>query len=291
VAYKKAAFAVVVLVMVFSSCGKPVEEKGVESPHFTSFRDIPGVTDNEIQAIEALQEQHTAFVYGMMPSTETFLIRDGELGGYSVLFCEWLSQLFEIPFKPALYEWGDLLAGLQSGEVDFTGEITASDERRQTYFMTDAIAERSIRTLRLKDSRPLSEIARQHPLRYGVFSGATTFDIVSHLPDECEITLFDDYDTVYRKLKSGEIDVFCNENSAGLAFDIFGDVIAGDFFPLVYTSVSLATRKKELAPLIAVVQKALENGSVRYLTELYNRGNGDYVKNKLLARLTDAERA
>jgi signal transduction histidine kinase/ABC-type amino acid transport substrate-binding protein/ActR/RegA family two-component response regulator len=290
VAYKYKALAVVFLLTVLSSCGKPVEDGG-GSHKYTSFRDIPGVTQDEIRAIEALQRQRTAFAYGMMPSTETFLKNNGEMGGYSVLFCEWLSSLFGVPFKPALYEWGDLIAGLQSGEVDFTGEITASDERRNIYFMTDAIAERSIKTLRLKDSRTLSEIARQRPPRYGVFDGATTLDVISHLPEEYEIVLFDDYDTVYYKLKSGEIDVFCDENTEGAAFDIYDDVITGDFFPLVYTPVSLATQNRALAPLISVVQKALESGSVRYLTELYNRGNEEYAKHKLLMRLTSEERA
>jgi signal transduction histidine kinase/ABC-type amino acid transport substrate-binding protein len=293
VVYKYAAFAVVFLFFtVLSSCGKSAGTGEGGSYQYTSFRDIPGVTQDEIRAIEAFQNKGTAFVYGMMPSTETFLKNDGEIGGYSALFCEWLSELFGTPFKPVFYEWGDLLEGLQSGKVDFTGEITASDERRKIYFMTDAIAERSIRTLRMVDSRPLSEIARYRPLKFGVFDGATTLDeIISLLPSEYEIVLFDDYDDVYDKLKNGEIDVFCNENSSGVAFDIYSDVVDGDFFPLIYTPVSLATQKETLAPIISVVQKALENGSVRFLTELYNRGNDEYAKHKLLMRFTEEERA
>jgi PAS domain S-box-containing protein len=290
VLYKYVAFAIVFLLTVFSGCGKPVGDGVGSSPKFTSFRDIPGVTPNEIRAIETLQKQRTAFVYGMMPSTETFLKNNGEIGGYSALFCEWLSGLFGIPFKPAFYEWGDLLEGLQSGKIDFTGEIIATDEHRKIYYMTDAIAERLIRTIRVADSRSLSEIAQQRPIRYGVFDGTNTFDdITLVLSGEYEIVLFDDYDTVYHKLKSGEIDVFCNESSSELAFNIYGDVIASDFFPLTYTPVSLAAQNKALAPVISVVQKALENGSVRYLTELYNRGNEDYSKHKLLMRFTEEE--
>jgi PAS domain S-box-containing protein len=291
VLHKHAAFAVLFLFIVFSGCGKPAGDGGV-SRKYPSFRDIPGVTPNEIRAIEALKKERTVLVYGMMPSTEAFLKNNGTLGGYSALFCEWLSELFGIPFKPAIYEWGDLLAGLQSGKIDFTGEITATDEHRNTYYMTSAIAERLIRTLRVADSQPLSEIVRQRPIRYGVFNGATTLgDIVAHLPAEYEIVLFDDYDTVYSKLKNGEIDVFCDENSSEMVFDIYGDVEAGDFFPLIYTPVSLTTQNRTLAPIISVVQKALEDGSVRYLTELYNKGNAEYAKYKLLTRFTDEETA
>jgi signal transduction histidine kinase/ABC-type amino acid transport substrate-binding protein/DNA-binding NarL/FixJ family response regulator len=287
---KYAVLAFVFLFMGFSGCGKPVGDEG--SPQYTSFRDIPGVTPEEIQAIEAFQNQRRTFVYGMMPGTETFQRNNGEMGGFSVMFCEWLSELLGIPFKPVFFEWGDLLADLRSGKLDFTGELTATDERRKTFFMTDAIAERSIKTYRIADSRPLAEIVRLRPPRYGFLGGTTTInDVTSRLPGEYETALFYDYDTVYSKLKNGEIDVFCDESSAEAAFDVYGDVAVDNFFILIYTPVSLTTQNEALAPVISVVQKALENGSVRYLTKLYNRGNAEYAKHKLLMRFTDAERA
>jgi signal transduction histidine kinase/ABC-type amino acid transport substrate-binding protein/AmiR/NasT family two-component response regulator len=292
VVHKYAALALVFLFAVFSSCGKPAGGEGGVSYKYTSFRDIPGVTDNEIRAVEDIQNQRTAFVYGMLPGTENFLKANGEMGGFAVLFCEWLSELFGIPFSPVFFEWDTLLEGLRSGKIDFTGELTVVDERRNTYFMTDAIAERSVKTFRITDGQPIEEIARQRPPKYGFLGGTTTInDVTSRLPGEYETALFYDYDTVYSKLKNGEIDVFCDESSAVAAFDAYGDVTASDFFPLIYTQVSLTTQNEALAPLISVVQKALENGSVRYLTELYNRGNKEYAKHKLLTLFTEAERA
>ncbi|MDR1849779.1 MAG: hypothetical protein LBQ75_07050, partial [Zoogloeaceae bacterium] len=95
-----------------------------EHPVYTSFRDIPGVTAEEIAAIERLQAEKRSFVFGMNPSTEFFTEEDGSAGGYSVLLCDWLTTLFGMPFKSTLYEWDDLMVGLQSHVVDFTGEMT-----------------------------------------------------------------------------------------------------------------------------------------------------------------------
>ena len=54
-----AAFAIFILVAV-SSCLKGPESPAAlnaAAPPFNSFRDIPGVTDEEIAAIEALQKK------------------------------------------------------------------------------------------------------------------------------------------------------------------------------------------------------------------------------------------
>ncbi|MDR0301129.1 MAG: transporter substrate-binding domain-containing protein [Treponema sp.] len=284
-------FAVVFLFALFSACGKSTGNQN-QTLAFTSYRDIPGVTEDEIKAVEALQKQTAHFIYGMGTSTETFVREDGEIGGYSVLLCEWLSQLFGIPFKPAIYDWGDLLAGVTAGEIDFTGEMTATDERRKTYFMTTAIAERSIKAFRLADNNPPFEIARLRPLHCCFLSGTTTIDdVTSRLQYAYEIIYVRSFDEAYQALNSGKADVFYSEGPHEAAFDIYGDVIAEDFFPVIYSPVSMTTRNPALQPVISIVEKALQNGSRRYLTGLYNTGYQNYQNHKLYIRLSAEERA
>ena len=257
---------------------------------YTFYRDIPGVTELEIAAIEALREEGAAFVFGMNPSTEAFFDKNGEIRGYSALFCNWLTELFGVPFTPGLYEWGDLVSGLASGEIDFTGELTATSERLKTYYMTDAIAERSVKFMRIRDSKPLAEIAERRPLRYAFLEGTTTVDHVhSHTALEFETFYVDDYDTVYSMLKNGEVDVFFDESPAEAAFDSYGDVTAQYFFPLIYSPVSLATQNRRLTPVISVVQKALENDALYFLTDLYNLGHEEYLMHKMSLQLTAEE--
>ncbi|MCL2496634.1 MAG: transporter substrate-binding domain-containing protein, partial [Clostridiales bacterium] len=134
---------------------------------YTSYRDIPGVTDDEIQSIEKLREQIDSFAYGMVTSTEMFVdIHSGEINGFSTLVCEWLTELFGIEFKPGIYDWGALVDGLESGKIDFTGELTATEERRMKYFMTDPIAMRMVKSFRIEGSLPFSEISKTRPVRY-----------------------------------------------------------------------------------------------------------------------------
>ena len=99
---------------------------------FTSLENVPGITEDEIKAVEKLRERKS-FVFGANLSTEAFYRENGAVGGYVALLCEWLSELFGIRFEPAVYSWSELVAGLESNEIDFSGELTATEERRKIY--------------------------------------------------------------------------------------------------------------------------------------------------------------
>jgi PAS domain S-box-containing protein len=281
----------VFLPFLFFACEKSLIRWNNETVNFTSYSDIPGVTEDEIKAVEALREEIDFFVYGMLSTTETFIGENGEIGGYSTLFCEWLSQLFGIPFKPAIYEWGDLLAGMEAGEIDFTGEMTATAERRKTYFMTDAIVQRLIKTFRLADSKSIVEIIRLRPLRCCFLEDTTTIaDVTSRLYGEYEIIPVNSYAAAYHTLKSGEADACFAESPAETAFDKYDDIVGEDFLPVIYSPVSLTTKNPDLRFVISIVQKALQNGSLGYLAGLYKQGENEHQRQKLLMRLSEEEK-
>ena len=278
---------------MLAGCAKSPETDFRHYPKYASFRDVPGVTEDEIRAIETLQKQTGVFIYGMPLSTEAFKGEDGEVGGFAALFCEWLTELFGIPFQPELYEWLDLLDGLETGTVSFSGELTSTPERVKIYHMTDAIASRLLKYYRIEGGKPLADIAAERPLRHGFIEGTATIDtVVSELePGTFEVVLLKDSSLVYDALKSGEIDAFYYSGTAEANFIEYGDLIALNFYPLIYRPVSLATRNPALAPIISVVGKILENGGMRHLTTLYNQGEQEYLKYKLHRQLTDEERA
>ena len=264
------------------SCGNSAEIQSSELSKHSSFREIPGVTQEEIKAIETLREKRTNFIYGMNEGTEAFYRQNGEISGFAALFCEYLGHLFGIPFKPEIYEWSELMAGLEKGSVDFTGELTATQERRKTYYMTNSIAERSIKYFRIKNCLPLAEIAESRPLRYAFLEGVTTVNDVSpFLSDSIEIFFVSDYNDIHDMLKNGRIDVFFDENSAEAIFDVYDDVVTKDFLPLIYNPVSMSTQNPELEPIISVVQKMVQSKSLRHLTEMYGKGHREYMKHKL----------
>jgi len=289
---KYAAFTAVLLLIMLSACHKPPVQQTDEKPVFTSYREIPDITEDEIKAIEALKEKTSSFIYGMSESTETFIGENGEIGGYTALFCKWLSQLFGIPFKPVIFEWGDLVDGINAEEIDFTGEMTATDERRKIYFMTDTIVERSIKTFRLFGSKPIPDLIRSRPLICSFLEGTTTInDVTSRLYGAYKIIEVNDYPTAYDLLESREADVFFDESPAEAAFNMYDDIIVENFLPVIYSPVSLTTKNPALRPVISIMQKALQNGSLSYLASLHKRGENEHRRHKLFLRLTEEEKA
>ena len=276
--------------IMFLGCEKASDKQSGSVTTFSSFRDIPGVTDDEIKAIEALQKQNISFVYGMTPSTESFST-NGKIGGFSVLLCEWLTGLFEIRFKPTIYEWGDLIAGLKTCAIDFSGDLSPTEERQKIYFMTDIIALRTLKYIRIEGSPPLSEIAATRTLRLIFFDGSTTYDHVvsSKAYDTFKALFAKNKKAAYDLLKSGKADALIAENSVEANFDVYGDVVAENFFPLIFSPVSMTTQNPELTPIISVIQKALENDIIRYLNQLYNQGYREYMKHKLFMQLSKEE--
>ena len=276
----------------FSGCKKsPVNQQNNLLP-FTWYHEIPGVTDDEINAIEKLRKQYNHFVYSVMPSAVAFYDENGFTRGYSALLCGWLTGLFGIPFIPRFVELDDFFGKLASMEVDFTGFLTATEERRKTYFMTAPIAEFVVQSFRLTDSIPVEYIAQARPLRYAFIEESETVNqVTSRLKSGTyEVVLVSNFDTVYQMLHSGEIDAFFLDDVMGAVFDAYEDIDASNFYPLIYSPVSLTTQNPELAPIISVVDKALENDAIRYLTTLYNQGHLDYTRYKMHMQLSDEEK-
>jgi len=291
----KFILSLIIILSAFLSCGND-SKQGDGTFQYSSFRDIPGVTAGEIKAVEALKEQRDFFVYGITPTTEAFYAEDNTVKGYAALFCAWLSEFIGIPFIPVVYEWGDLIAGLESGEIDFSGDLSPADERRGSYFMTGAIAQRTIKYIRLKNSPPVSEIASVRPARLVFFDGSITYNrVISSGAFDTEETSFEAFfvsgnEEAYNLLESGMADAVLTENVLEAAFDSYGEVTSEDFFPMIYSPVSLAAKNPRLESVISVVQKALQNDGLRYLTSLYDRGHREYLKHKLFLRLSGEEK-
>ena len=286
-----AALAVVLLSCIFSGCNKPGTEGADFSWDNVTFRDIPGITDAEITAIEALKSQYSYFSYGMITGTEAYN-DNGEVRGFSALFCEWLSAILGIPFKPSLYRWDDLLAGLENGDINFTGELSETGERLVNHFMTGTIVNRKIKYIRLAGSMPLQNIAASRPPRFAFLNGATTAATLSRYAHYLFISVYaDGYSDVYRLLNSGLADAFFDEGNAEAEFIDHDDVVTDYFFPLINIPVSMATMAPELEPVISVVQKALLSGGTEHLEKLSKLGQQEFRSYKLRAMLTEEELA
>jgi PAS domain S-box-containing protein len=257
-----------------------------------SFKDIPGITPGEISAIEDLQKKHSYFVYGINPTTEAFIGKDSGINGYAVMFCNWLSDMFGIEFKPAYYQWGDLLRGLEAGEIDFTGELMATTEAKPGYTMSSPTINRTLKYYRIHRSVPLEEIQRVRNLRFAFLTEAVVAaDVDANSPYTFDIVLVDSHPEAYRLLKSGQVDAFFGLETAEGAFDQYGDVDNETFYPLIFRSSCLSTHNDGFRAIVNVLDKAMDERVLEYLTAMQKRGRQQYLENKLDSKLTEEERA
>jgi signal transduction histidine kinase/DNA-binding response OmpR family regulator/ABC-type amino acid transport substrate-binding protein len=299
-------FAVIAIATAVSGCGQtasPTPPLLTPQSPFASFRDIPGVTAEEILAIEALQREQKTFFYGMTLTTEAFLREEGEVtrhgvgseyavGGYAALLCEWFSSLFGIRFEPEVYAWNDLLERLNAGTLDFAGNLIITEERKQTYHMTDAIAERQYKMMRLRDSPALNKIAQERPIRYAFLEGAVHGPNVASVtePGTYEPVWVGDYTQVYNVLESGHADAFIAEDAMEASFSDYDNMFIEDFLPLIFSPVAMATARTDLEPVISIVTKALRGGAIPYLNYLFNQGYEEYKKHKFFTYLDYEEK-
>jgi len=249
-------------------------------PPFKTFLDIPDVTQDDISDIEYLKNNYDSFVYGMLLSTEAYMNVQGEISGFSVLFTQWLTQLFDISFVVENYYFSDLIDGLEFGGIDFTGDLTATEERKLTYFQTEPIAQRPVVYFRLSDSSPISEIITERKVKIGALFGDI---IIESLDMNTSIPMsVSNYDEAYSLLKAGGIDAFIDYSNVETSFDCYDDIIVETLYPLSFCLTSLTTKNPELLPIIDVINKALaQNGTNQYLAYLYTQGYDEYKENKM----------
>ncbi len=280
-------------VLFLSAFALSAESAEYREAVYRSYRDIPGVTGDDVAAIEALKKEYGLFVYGLNPSTEAFRREDGSLGGFGALFCRRMSELFGIPFRPVIVEWSDLLKKLDAHEINFSSELTPSPERLLKYYMSTPITERPLKLFRLRESEErLDDIELVRRLRYAFLDGTTTRDKVREAVKRPFDSIFcESYAEAAELLKTKSVDAFIDESTAEAAFSAFEFVAAEDFFPLLYSPVSFTTPDARLAPFVSVMDKFLNNDGIRELVRLQVEGNEDYRSHRLFTRLTSREKA
>ncbi|MDR1985481.1 MAG: transporter substrate-binding domain-containing protein, partial [Treponema sp.] len=264
-------------------------------PVYASFRDIPGVTAADIHAVEKLFLEYDSFSYGMTLRTEAFYTSPDVISGYSARFCQWLTDLFGIEFKPRIYTWDALWAGFNSRVIDFTGELNGTMENPGVYYMTTNIVQRSIKKIYLVQSEtnvPQDTEADTFPggPRYGFLEHSSIERSISpFLPKDYTRVLVKNHTHAYELLKSGVIDSYFDDGSAEAGFNAYRDVVFESFYPYTPYSVSFSTRNPHLEPIISVVQKYLDQHGAAYFTELYNQGQEEYRRYQFFELLSPEE--
>ena len=255
------------------------------------YKEIPEVTQEEIDAIESLKSSGRTFSYGALLSTESFLDDDGNLSGYTADLCALLTQLFGIEFVPSICDWNDIVDQISSKKLDFSGDFSITQERVRDYYMSEAIAVRSI-ALFYREDEPVKEILKTRPPVLG-FLGDSVHEkmLADAYGGHFKAERLDRVEDAYAAVKSGEIDAFVCNDVFEILFEDDSTIASEMYSPLIFDSVSLATQNPDLEVIISVFNKYIVNGGRDNLSSLYATGLVKYSNHVLSDKLTSTEKA
>jgi PAS domain S-box-containing protein len=246
-----------------------------------------------------MKTEGRSFIYGTLISSEAFEnaggLAAGEAGGgdkagFSLLLCDMLSRMFGLPFEHRFYTWAALMEALDTGAVDFTGELSATEENRQRYYITDPMYDRTLKICTNRYAPELRRTAANRFLRFAVPEGSGIGIQIQQITDlPVELVYVPDHDAAAEGLRLNTIDAFFDFAPGMVYFEQHEFVAMEDYFPLIYSPVSIAAMKPDLLPIIRVMQRYLENGGKDYLAHLYSEGSRAYLRHKLVVNLNAEE--
>ena len=255
------------------------------------YQNIPGVTQQEIDAIETLKATRSAFSYSTTLSTEAFIDSNGKISGYTAELCALLSQLFGIEFVPSIQGWDAIVEGLANHTIDFSGDFSITPERSSSYFMSEPIAVRSIALFSL-DGNAMKKITENHTPTLGFAHWAVHRSKLDSVFDgPYEAVEFYRLRDVISALESGQIDAFVANSITQPLFESNSPIVCEVFSPLICDSVAMTTQNAELEPILSVFNKYIENGGRDTLSALYGSGMAAYTGNLLYQKFTSEEKA
>ena len=293
-AYAKRAMALALLfsiVLAASGCEASPSVRSLEAEPIKTYRDIPGVTDREIEAIESLKAGRQSFSYGCILTSDAFLLPDGTPAGFSSLFCDLLSELFGVPFIMEIHPWDSIIDGLAGRSIDFSGDLTPSPGRREGFFMTAPISQRTLSAFFLKGAADIRSTADLNGLRLGFIRGSTTASLVRTSYPSLDFETVEVYsrENAARMLTSGDIDAYVSESVTSISYLGDDQLADAEVFSLVFNPISMSAANPELEPIIAVVDKYLEAGGVGHTHLLREQGARAYAAYRLRRTLTDRQ--
>jgi len=279
--------------VIITGCLPDAHRTHTQLESITTFRDIPGITANEIKDIEELLAGRDSFSYAMLLSSEVFPESDGSLEGFAVLFCDLLTGLFGIPFVLEVLDWNTLKPGLDEMRIDFSGDLTPTPERREQYYMTLPIADRSLSIVTSRahfNFEQESDISRR---TLGFYEGTITAQSIKDIFAELRFTgVYDiqNAEDAAQRLLRGEIDAFILDTPLVIEFEKY-NLHTQEFTSMIFVPVSMATANPELQPIIAAVDAYIRAGGAERFDELYGMGYLSFSRYSFKNSLTEEEAA
>ncbi|GHV27632.1 hypothetical protein FACS1894167_02990 [Synergistales bacterium] len=294
----------------FARCDSKSASKEAASRVVVDYKNIKGVTKDEIAAIEILKAKNVKFNLAVTFSTEAFIDRSGADRGFAKKLCEMLSDMFGIEFDVKFYAEKDIAGAFYTGNTDFTYELPgmrSSSDKKYTKpeIMTAPIFERTVKIFTMRQEQDSSETGdayspepspaekSEHDVPvYAFIKGSGIVERVRNISSLKFKTVFaDNYKAAAEMLERGEADAFLDLAPAAYNFTNYPRVKIADYLPLVYYHAMLSTCNPEYKPIIDVVDKFLAEDDRMRMVKLCEDGYKEYMRYKFDMIMTDEERA
>ena len=285
-------FGIAMLVLVFSqpvAVAVSVGETG--KPDYSNYKQIPGVTQKEIDAVERIKALRGHLEFGAGVSLNAFPAADGQLGGFFPLLVKRLEEIFGIPFTIAVYDRDTLGTRMADRQTDFTcAPVSGKGDGRTLSVETGVREPVFMYKKRLRNSYAIWK-GRNGPVPVGFLEGSPLAGAITLPTADFVPVLVANYNEAVAALESGTIVAFFDYKSAVVEFNKHPGLSSREFLPRHLSPVAISTANPDFAAIIAVLEKYLVAGGQQELLALYKQGEADYGRSKLFATLSEEERA
>lgn len=290
---KQRSFILVLLILFLSQFSLAPSAFSVATSSattLTDYRQIPGVTQDEIDAIEHIKGTWNVLEFGVLNTTHAFYMPDGLVGGFYPLLCKRLSSLFGIEFKTTIYDWDTLTERLANMETDFSGDVLLTDIPDSRIPIVETGIHNIAYTYK-KRPNPQHRAGNRSMQKLAFLERSPIIgDALRNDPDY-ETVLVSDYADAIVQLESGAIDAFVEYSTAQNVFDMYPDIVANEFLPICMTQMTIGSHNPQLEPILSVMQKFVNNDGRREVHDLFAAGTREYNHKKLTVNLSKEEKA
>ncbi|MDR2965651.1 MAG: response regulator [Treponema sp.] len=250
----------------------------------SSYREIPGITNEEIAAIEALKERRQGFSLWQMLSTEGFILPDGTHAGFSPKFCNLLSDIFEIPFT---------LKFNNNEAVDFTYEFVINPEQlKKNISISSPIIQRSLAVITY-GSRKIEVPDDLNGLKIGILHDSAIANLIATAYPYLKFEIIPIPNTAAEAgmLKRGEVDAIIGI-STRMAYDYDNTdfTCIYNLLPFAFIPVGLASANTDLEPVISILDKYIAAGGISKIYKLYKEGDYEYKRHIIYQSFSGEEK-
>ena len=255
--------------------------------NIVSYNNIPNITNEEIRNIEKIKQTKNSLSFGTILSSEAFFDNTGRCDGFVIGFCELLTDLFDIQFKPEILSRKLLIEGIKRKSIDFSNEMSSFRDNETVYFMSHPITERSLYVFNLNSSKSINNKNDLNELKIGFFEENVSASSIKGVYPLISFKSMDltDNDDIISMMQKGLMDAFIVD--AAKLYNFKGNELLKyiEIPVLIYIPVSLITANHDYESIISVMNKYIEAGGIEKIYKIFNEGDkkySNYVFNNLL---------